>query len=84
MKLRRMRWARHVVIMGEDSKMYKVLVRKPMVKRPLRRPRHRFYGMLKTLRSMKEIIRRQYTQPFHANIFLLRYHTALLVTAREL
>jgi hypothetical protein len=41
-KSRRMRWARHVARMGEESKVYKVLVGKPEGKRPLVRPRHRW------------------------------------------
>jgi hypothetical protein len=41
-KSRRMRWARHVAHMGEERKMYKVLVGKPEGKRPLGRPRHRW------------------------------------------
>jgi hypothetical protein len=38
---RRMRWAGHVARMGEERKMYKVLVGKPEGKRPLGRPRRR-------------------------------------------
>jgi hypothetical protein len=38
-KSRRMRWAGHVVRMGEERKVYKVLVGKPEGKRPLGRPR---------------------------------------------
>jgi hypothetical protein len=34
-KSRRMRWAGHVARMGEERKVYKVLVRKPEGKRPL-------------------------------------------------
>jgi hypothetical protein len=34
----------HVARMGEDRKVYKVLVGEPQGKRPLRRPRHRSYG----------------------------------------
>jgi hypothetical protein len=34
-----MRWVVHVARMGEDSKVYKVLVGSPEVKRPLGRPR---------------------------------------------
>jgi hypothetical protein len=34
-RLRRMRWAGHVARMGEDRKVYKVLVGKPEGKRPL-------------------------------------------------
>jgi hypothetical protein len=37
-----MRWAGHVALMGEERKVYKVLVRKPEGKRPLGRPRHRW------------------------------------------
>jgi hypothetical protein len=40
-KSRRMRWAGHVACMGEERKLYKVLVGKSKGKRPLRRPRHR-------------------------------------------
>jgi hypothetical protein len=38
-KSRRMRWAGHVARMGEEIKVYKVLVGKPEGKRPLGRPR---------------------------------------------
>jgi hypothetical protein len=41
-KSRRMRWAGHVARMGEERKLYKVLVGKPKGKRPLRRPRRRW------------------------------------------
>jgi hypothetical protein len=41
-KSRRMRWARHVARMREERKVYKVLVGKPEVKRPLGRPRRRW------------------------------------------
>jgi hypothetical protein len=34
-KSRRMRWAGHVARMGEERKVYKVLVGKPEGKRPL-------------------------------------------------
>jgi len=40
-KSRRMRWAEHVVGMGEGRGIYRVLVGKPEGKRPLGRPRHR-------------------------------------------
>jgi hypothetical protein len=36
---RRMRWAGHVARIGEERKVYKVLVGKPEGKRPLGRPR---------------------------------------------
>jgi hypothetical protein len=41
-KSRRIRWAGHVVRMGEERKVYKVLVGKPEGKRPLGRPRRRW------------------------------------------
>jgi hypothetical protein len=36
-----MRWAGHVARVGEERKLYKVLVGKPEGKRPLGRPRRR-------------------------------------------
>ena len=41
-KSRRMRWAEHVVHMGEERGVYRVLVGKPEGRRPLGRPRHRW------------------------------------------
>jgi hypothetical protein len=41
-KSRRIRWAGHVVRMGEERKVYRVLVGKPEGKRPLGRPRRRW------------------------------------------
>jgi hypothetical protein len=41
-KSRRMRWAEHVARMGEEIKVYKVLVGKPEGKRPLGGPRRRW------------------------------------------
>jgi hypothetical protein len=41
-KSRRMRWAGHVARMGEERKVYKVLVGKPEGKRPLGRPKRRW------------------------------------------
>jgi hypothetical protein len=41
-KSRRMRWAWHVACMGEERKVYKVLLGKPEGKRPLGRPRRRW------------------------------------------
>jgi hypothetical protein len=35
-----MRWAGHVALVGEERKVYKVLVGKLEGKRPLGRPRH--------------------------------------------
>jgi hypothetical protein len=46
-KSRRMRWAGHVVRMGEERGVYKVLVGKPKGKRPLERPRHRWEDNIK-------------------------------------
>jgi len=40
-KSRRMRWAGHVVRMGEERGVYRVLVGKPKGRRPLGRPRRR-------------------------------------------
>jgi hypothetical protein len=37
-----MRWAEHVARMGEERKVYKVLVGNPEGKRPLGRPRRRW------------------------------------------
>ena len=41
-KSRRMRWAGHVAHMGEERRVYRVLVGKPEGKRPLGRPRRRW------------------------------------------
>jgi len=41
-KSRRMRWAGHVVRMGEERGLYRVLLWKPEGKRPLRRHRRRW------------------------------------------
>ena len=41
-KSRRMRWAGHVAHMGEEKRVYRVLVGKLEEKRPLGRPRHRW------------------------------------------
>jgi hypothetical protein len=41
-KSRRMRWVGHVARMGEERKVYKVLVGKPDGRRPLGRPRRRW------------------------------------------
>jgi hypothetical protein len=51
-KSRRVRWAGHVARMGEDRKVYKVLVGKPEGKRPLERPRRRWEdGIIMDLRG---------------------------------
>jgi len=41
-KLRRMRWAGHVARMGEERRVYRVLVGKPEGRKPLGRPRRRW------------------------------------------
>jgi hypothetical protein len=41
-KSRRMRWVRHVARMGEERKVYKVLLGNPEGKRPLGNPRRRW------------------------------------------
>ena len=41
-KSRRMRWVGHVVRMGEERGVYRVLVGKPEGRRPLGRPRRRW------------------------------------------
>jgi len=46
-KSRRMRWAGHVVRMGERRCVYRVLVGKPEGKRPLGRPRRRWEDNIK-------------------------------------
>jgi len=45
-KSRRMRWAGHVAPMGEERGVYRVLVGKPERKRPLGRPRCRWWIIL--------------------------------------
>jgi hypothetical protein len=46
-KSRRMRWAGHVVHMGEERGVHRVLVWKPEGKRPLGRPRRRWEDNIK-------------------------------------
>ena len=46
-KWRRMRWAGHVVRMGEGGRVHRVLVGKPEGKRPLGRPRRRWEDNIK-------------------------------------
>jgi hypothetical protein len=41
-KSRRVRWAAHVARMGEKRNKYRLLLGKPEIKRPLRRPRRRW------------------------------------------
>jgi hypothetical protein len=47
MKSRRMRRAGHEICMGEDRKVYRVLVEKPEGKRPLERPRDRWENRIR-------------------------------------
>jgi len=44
----RMRWAGHVVCMGEERGVFRVLVGKPEGRRPLGRPRHRWVDNIRT------------------------------------
>jgi hypothetical protein len=46
-KSRRMRWAGHAARMGKKRNICRILVGKPEGKRPLRRPRHRWWIILK-------------------------------------
>jgi hypothetical protein len=46
-KARRMRWAGHVVRMGEVRGAYNILVGRPEGRRPLGRPRHRWEDNIK-------------------------------------
>jgi len=48
MKSRRMRWAGHVAGIKETRGAYRVLVGKPLGKRPLERPRRRWEDNIKT------------------------------------
>jgi hypothetical protein len=52
-KSRRMRWAGHVARMGEERKVYKVLVGKPAGKRSLGRLRRRWEDGIRT--DLREI-----------------------------
>jgi hypothetical protein len=47
MKLRRMKWARHVARMGEGRGICRVLVGRPEGKRPLGKPRRRWEDNIK-------------------------------------
>jgi len=46
-KSKRMRWVEHVARMGEDRAVYRVLVGKPVGKRPLVRPTHRWVDSIR-------------------------------------
>ena len=50
----RMRWAGHVARMGERRGVYMVLVGKPEVKRPLKRPRRRWEDNIKM--DLQEVV----------------------------
>jgi hypothetical protein len=53
MKSRTVRWTGHVARMGEQRKVYRVLVGKPDGKRPFERPRRRWEdGFMMDLREM--------------------------------
>jgi hypothetical protein len=47
MKTRRMRWAEHVPRMGEKRNVYRLLVGKPEGRRPLGRPRRRWWDNIR-------------------------------------
>ena len=47
-KSRRMKWTGHVVRMGEEMGVYRVLVRKPEGRRPLGRPGRRWVDNIRT------------------------------------
>jgi len=51
-KWRRMRWAGHVARMGEERRVYRVLVGKPEGKRPLGRPRRRWVDIRMDLQEV--------------------------------
>ena len=46
-KSRRMRWAGHVARMDEENGMYRVLVGKPVGRRPVGRPRRRWVNIIR-------------------------------------
>ena len=52
-KSRRMKWAGHVVCVGEKRGVYRVLVGKPEGKRPLGRPRRRWVDNIRM--DLKEV-----------------------------
>jgi len=47
-KSRRMRWAGHVALMGEEKVVYRILVGKPEGRRPLGIPRRRWADNIRT------------------------------------
>ena len=54
-KLRRLKWAGHVVHMGERIDIYRVLVRKPEGKRPPGRTRHRWEDNIKMIFRRRDV-----------------------------
>jgi hypothetical protein len=53
-KSRRIRWAGHIARMGEKRGVYRVLVGKPVGKRPLGRPRRRWENNIKM--NLQEVV----------------------------
>jgi len=53
-KWRRMRWAGHVARMGDERVVYRVLVGKPVGRRPLGRPRRRWVDNIRT--HLQEVV----------------------------
>ena len=49
---RRMTWAGHVACMGEERRVYRVLLGKPEVRRPLGRPRRRWVDIRMDLQEV--------------------------------
>ena len=54
-KSKRMRWAGHVARMGEERGVYRVLVEKQEAKRPLGRPRRRWWIILRSISRMWDV-----------------------------
>ena len=53
-KSRRMRWAGHVARMGEERGVYRVLVGKPVGRKPLGRPRRRWVDNIRM--DLQEVV----------------------------
>jgi hypothetical protein len=54
-KSRKMRWAGHVARLGEERKVYKVLVGKPEGKRPLGRPMRRWEAGIRMYLTLERL-----------------------------
>jgi hypothetical protein len=54
-KSRRMRWGRHIAQMGEKRNAYRILMGKPVGKRPLGRPRRRLVEVDNVTMDLREI-----------------------------